>query len=81
MFIVARAKADRIHEVQAYLYNGQRIVSEPLLNEFGSAMVIVESPHGLAGKMLADRLASGLFGATQFQTREEADTYVLSETR
>lgn len=79
MFIVARVKADRIHEVQAYLYSGQSIVSEPVLNDYGSAMVIVESAHGLAGKMLADRLASGLIGATQFQTREEADAYIQSE--
>jgi hypothetical protein len=79
MFVVARVKADRVHEVEAYLYNGQNIVSEPVLNEFGSAMVIVESAHGLAGKMLADRLASGLMGASQFQTREEADAYIQSE--
>jgi len=79
MFVVARVKADRINEVQAYLYSGQRIVSEPVLNGLGSAMVIVESDHGLAGKMLADRLASGLMGAIQFQTREEADAYVEAE--
>lgn len=79
MFIVARVKAERIHEVQAYLYNGQKIVSEPVLNGYGSAMVIVESQHGMSGKMLADRLASGLMGASQFQTREEADAYVQEE--
>lgn len=79
MFIVARVKADRIHEVQAYLYSGQSIVSDPVLNGYGSAMVIVESAHGMSGKMLADRLASGLMGAAQFQTREEADAYVKSE--
>lgn len=79
MFVVARVKADRIQEVQEYLYKGQKIVSEPVFNEFGSAMVIVESAHGMSGKMLADRLASGLMGASQFQTREEADAYVESE--
>lgn len=79
MYIVARVRADRIHEVQAYLYNGQSIVSEPVMNGYGSAMVIVESAHGMSGKMLANRLASGLIGATQFQTRAEADTYVQSE--
>jgi len=79
MFVVARVKADRIHEVQAYLYSGQKIISEPVLNGYGSAMVIVESAHGMAGRMLADRLASGLMGASQFQTREEADAYVRSE--
>ena len=79
MYVVARVKADRIHEVQAYLYSGQSIVSEPVLNGFGSAMVVVESPHGMAGKMLADRLASGLMGASQFETREQADAYVKSE--
>lgn len=79
MFVVARVRADRIHEVQDYLYNGQKIVSEPVLNEFGSAMVIVESVHGMSGKMLANRLGSNFMGATQFQTREEADAYVQSE--
>lgn len=79
MFVVARVKAERIHEVESYLYSGQKIVSDPFLNEFGSAMVIVESPHGLAGKMLADRLASGLIGAWQFQTLDEALAYIKSE--
>jgi hypothetical protein len=79
MFIVARGKAERIHEGQAYLYGGQSIVSEPVLNGFGSAMVIVESVHGMAGKMLADRLSSGLFGAWQCETLEQANAYIQSE--
>jgi hypothetical protein len=79
MFVVVRVRADRIHEVKEYLYNGQKIVTEPVLNEFGSAMVIVESAHGMSGKMLADRVGTALMGASQFQTREEADAYVESE--
>ena len=79
MFVVVRGRADRMHEVPAYLYGGQSIVSEAVETEFGSVMQVIESAHGLAGKMLADRLSSGLFGARQFETREEADAYIESE--
>lgn len=78
MFVVVRTKRERLPEVERYLYAGQSIVSEPVDSPFGTFLV-VESPHGMAGKMLADRLASGLIGATQFQTREEADAYIESE--
>jgi len=79
MFVVVRGKADRMHEVAAYLYAGQTIVSEPVANEFGSMMLIVESAHGLAGRMLADRLGSGMFGAKEFETRTEAEDWIESE--
>lgn len=78
MFIVVRGRADRMHEIKAYLYGGQSIVSEPVQGMFGS-FVIVESAHGMSGKMFADRVASGLFGARQFETRAEAEAYIEEE--
>jgi hypothetical protein len=78
MIVLVRTKRERLPEVERYLYAGQRIVSEPVDSPYGT-FLLVESDHGLAGKMLADRLASGLIGATQFQTREEAEAYIQSE--
>jgi len=79
MFVVARTSANRIGEVKAYLYGGQSIVSEPVNSLYGT-FVIVESAHGLAGKMLVDRLGSGMIGAKEFETRAEAEAYIESET-
>lgn len=79
MFVVASTTERRIREVQAYLYNGQEIVSEPVETEFGGRAVVVESAFGLPGNMLADRLASGMIGARAFETREEADAYLRDE--
>lgn len=78
MFIVARGKESRMHEVQAYLYGGQAIVSEPVVSIYGT-FIIVESAHGMSGKMFADRIQSGMFGSKQFETREEAEAYIKAE--
>jgi hypothetical protein len=77
-FIVVRGKADRMAEVQRYLYAGQAIVADPVLTEFGSAMIIVDAGSGNA-QYLADRFASGMFGATVFDDIFEAMAYVESE--
>lgn len=79
MFVVARTTPRRIHEVQAYLYNGQTIIRTDIPVEFGSVAAIVESVYGLPGKMLADRLASGMIGAREFETLEEAENYIRTE--
>jgi hypothetical protein len=81
MFVVARTTPRRIHEVQAYLYAGQTIVRTGIPVEFGSEAAIVESVYGLPGKMLADRLMSGMIGASSFETLEEAEAYVRDELR
>lgn len=78
MFLTVRGKADRMHEVSAYLYAGQEIVSEPVETRFGT-FVIVESAHGMAGRMLAGRLSSGNFGVSEFETLEDAQDYIESE--
>ena len=79
-FIVVRGKNDErfVPTVERMLYAGQAIVSEPVLNEFGSAMVIVDAGNGNA-QYLADRFASGMFGATVFADIFEAMAYVESE--
>jgi hypothetical protein len=77
MYVVARARQDRVEEVQAYLYSGQKIIGQTE-SRFGT-FLIVESAHGLAGRMLADRLASGMFGAREFATLQEAREYIESE--
>jgi hypothetical protein len=79
MFVVARTTPRRIHEVAAYLYGGQTIVRTDIPVEFGSVVAIVESAHGLAGNMLADRLSSGMIGASKFETLAEAEDYIRTE--
>lgn len=84
MFLVVTAKRGRTGEIQRYLYGGQTIVSEPVEAYFGdlpsgTEVVLIESAHGPVGNMLADRLASGLFGARKFETREEAEAYMREE--
>lgn len=78
MFLVVRGKKERMGEIQAYLYAGQAIVSEPEETRFGT-FVIVESAHGPAGRMLAGRLSSGNFGASEFETLKDAQDYIKSE--
>lgn len=79
-FIVVRGKNEPtfVPAVERFLYANQRIVSEPVLNEFGSAMVIVDAGPASA-QYLADRLASNMWGATVFATVFEAMEYVESE--
>jgi hypothetical protein len=86
-FIVVRGKNEPafIPTVERYLYDGQSVVSEPVENWFGSAMVVVDTGNetgpGIAyrDQYLADRFTSGNFGAKLFVTREEADAYIESE--
>jgi hypothetical protein len=81
MFVVARTSPRRIHEIGAYLYAGQEIIRTGIDIEFGSQAAIVESAYGLPGKMLADRLMSGMIGATCFETLEEVETYIRVDLR
>lgn len=79
-FVVVRGKNDErfIPTVERMLYAGQAIVAEPVLNEFGSAMVIVDAGTGNA-QYLADRFGSAMFGATVFPDVWAAMDYVESE--
>jgi hypothetical protein len=79
-FIVVRGKNDDrfLPTVERMLYAGQKIVSDPVINEFGSAMVIVDAGTGSA-QYLADRFASGLYGATVFPDVFAAMKYVQDE--
>lgn len=79
MFVVARTTPRRSHEIAAYLYAGQTIVRNDIPIEFGSVAAIVESAYGLPGKMLADRLMSGMIGAKEFETLEDAEAYIRDE--
>ena len=78
-YIVVRGKSRTfVQTVERYLYDGQRVVSEPVETMFGSQVVIVESPDANA-QYVADRLQSGMFGARVFDTRTEAEDYIRSE--
>lgn len=80
MFIAVRGKSTRMHEIDAYLYNGQTVVSEPITGTFGTFVVVdTGSDNAYRANYVAGRLQSGMFGATVFETREEADAYIEAE--
>lgn len=78
-YIVARTSKERIGQIGRYLYGGQKIITAPVENAFGSVMVVIEAPHGPTADMVVGRLQSGLIGATQFETLEQAKAYIESE--
>ena len=77
-YIVVRGAERYMPSIERYLYTGQSIVTEPVPTMFGSQVVIVESQDANA-QYVADRLMSGMFGAVVFDTREEADAYIVGE--
>lgn len=79
MFIAVRGKAERMQEVDAYLYNGQTVISEPVTGIYGTFVVVDAGTDAYRASYVAGRLQSGMFGATVFETREEADAYIAGE--
>lgn len=80
MFIAVRGKADRMQEVPAYLYSGQSVATEPVTGLYGTFVVVdTGEDNAYASEYLAGRLQSGMFGATVFDTREEAEAYIEAE--
>lgn len=80
MFIAVRGRSNRMHEIEAYLYNGQTVISEPQTGTYGTFVVVdTGSDDAYRANYVAGRLQSGMFGATVFQTREEADAYIQAE--
>ena len=79
MFIAVRGKESRMQEVHAYLYNGQDIVTEPVSGIYGTFVIVDAGPDAYRANYVAGRLQSGMFGATVFDTLEEADAYVKAE--
>lgn len=77
MFIVVGGKAERMHEVQAYLYSGQIVLVQPVETRFGS-MLIVDTGDAdtYRAEYVRDRINSGMFGAVLFETIEEAKAYI-----
>lgn len=76
-YIVVTGQERRMREVEAYLYTGQSVIAGPVQTGWGSYAVIVESPEANA-QYVADRLGSGMFGARVFDTRQDADAYIIS---
>lgn len=79
MFIAVRGRSNRMHEIDAYLYNGQTVVSEPVEGTYGTFVVVDAGTDAYRASYVAGRLQSGMFGATVFETREEADAYIVAE--
>lgn len=82
MFIAVSGNKNRMREIPAYLYIGQTVVTEPVETPYG-AMVIVDTAtdESYRSTYVRDRIASGMFGAILFDTREEAEEYIRSESR
>jgi len=80
MFIAVRGKADRMQEVPAYLYSGQSVATEPVTGLYGTFVVVdTGSADAYRASYVAGRLQSGMFGATVFDTIEEAKAYIEAE--
>ncbi len=82
MFIVVTGKSSRMHEVNAYLYEGQAVFTGPHETRFdGLSVSVVDT--GSADKYRAeyvrDRLGSGMFGAVLFESIDEALDYAKNE--
>lgn len=82
-FIAVKVPAHRIAEVERYLYDGQRVVTEPVATEFGGLAVIVELEEGTSeyrANYLADRFASASNIVAQvFESKDEAAAYIDRE--
>ena len=79
MFIAVRGKAERMTEVPAYLYKDQSVVTEPVTGLYGTFVVVDAGTDEYRANYLAGRFQSGMFGATVFKTREEAEAYIETE--
>ena len=79
MFIAVRGRANRMHEIDAYLYNGQTVVSEPQTGTYGTFVVVDAGDDAYRANYVAGRLQSGMFGTKVFETREEAYAYIAEE--
>lgn len=81
-FIAVKVPAHRIGEVSRYLYDGQRIITAPVVTEFGALAVIVELEDGTSeyrANYLADRFGSGSIVAQVFNSKDEAAAYIERE--
>lgn len=78
MFIVVGGKAERMHNVQAYLYSGQTVLVQPVETRFGSMLIVDTGDSGTyRSEYVRDRINSdGGFGARLFETIEEAKAYI-----
>lgn len=80
MFIAVRGRANRMHEIDAYLYNGQTVVSEPVTGLYGTFVIVDAGTDAYRAEYLRDRLQSRMFGATLFDTPlEDVEAYIEAE--
>jgi hypothetical protein len=80
MFIVVRGKAERVAEINAYLYSGQKVATGLIHGTFGTFCVVdTATDDRYASEYLLNRIQSGPYGATMFETMMEADAYIAAE--
>lgn len=80
MFISVRGRENRMHEVNAYLYEGQSVISEPVTGRFGTFVIVDAGTDAYRAEYLRDRLQSGMFGAVLFDTPlEDVEAYIEAE--
>lgn len=79
MFIAVRGKSERMREIDAYLYNGQTVVTEPVTGTYGTFVVVDAGKDAYRANYVAGRLQSGMFGTKVFDTMAEALGYIEFE--
>jgi hypothetical protein len=82
--VVRAAENERTRQtLERYLYEGQKIVGEPVRSEFDSQYFIVDTGTNdtYRSQYITDRLNSGPFGAKLFTSLPEAELYIQRELR
>lgn len=80
MFIVVRGKAERVAEVEAYLYHGQHVATKPVTGRFGTFVIVdTGTDDRYISEYLLNRIQSGPYGAILFATMMESDIYIANE--
>lgn len=79
MFISVRGRSDRMHEIDAFLYHGQTVVTEPVTGTYGTFVVVDAGKDAYRANYVAGRLQSGNFGTKVFDTLAEALGYIELE--
>jgi hypothetical protein len=80
MFIVVRGKAERVAEINAYLYAGQTVATGVINGKYGSFCIVdTGTDDKYRSEYLLNRIQSGPYGAIMFNTMMEADAYIAGE--
>ena len=67
-----------VSKVQRFLYEGQKVLGEPVKTSYGTQYVIVDTGTNdeYRSRYIRDRLTSGLYSAKLFTSLPEAEAFI-----